>query len=45
MLKLSITVKDQFVGDVMGDMNKRRRGRVLGMTQGDEGQVVEGRST
>ena len=40
MLKLSITVKDQFVGDVMGDMNKRR-GRVLGMTQGDEGQVVE----
>ncbi len=40
ILKLYITVKDQFVGDVMGDMNKRR-GRVLGMTQGDEGQIIE----
>ena len=40
ILKLYITVKDQFVGDVMGDMNKRR-GRVLGMAQGDEGQIIE----
>lgn len=40
ILKMSITVKDQFVGDVMGDMNKRR-GRVMGMSQSDEGQVIE----
>jgi translation elongation factor EF-G len=30
IVKVQVTVKDQFVGDVMGDMNKRR-GRVLGM--------------
>ncbi len=40
ILKMNIVVKDQFVGDIMGDMNKRR-GRVLGMKQSDEGQVVE----
>lgn len=36
---VSITVKDQFVGDVMGDVNKRR-GRVLGMDQGHGEQII-----
>ncbi|MGI6359533.1 MAG: elongation factor G [Acholeplasmatales bacterium] len=41
ILKMEITVKDQYVGDVMGDMNKRR-GRVLGMHQtGDGNQIIE----
>ncbi|TVP86497.1 MAG: elongation factor G [Acholeplasmataceae bacterium] len=39
IVKVEVTVKDQFVGDVMGDMNKRR-GRVLGMNQTDGFQVV-----
>ena len=39
IVKVQVTVKDQFVGDVMGDMNKRR-GRVLGMDQTDGFQVV-----
>ena len=36
IVKMEITIKDNFVGDVMGDMNKRR-GRVLGTEQADEG--------
>ena len=40
IVKVKVTVKDTFVGDVMGDMNKRR-GRVLGMGQADGFQVVE----
>src|SRR5690554_3004598 len=41
ILKMEIFVKDQYVGDVMGDMNKRR-GRVLGMVQSEDGmQTVE----
>ena len=39
IVKVEVTVKDQFVGDVMGDMNKRR-GRVLGMNQTEGFQVV-----
>jgi elongation factor G len=39
IVKVEVTVKDQFVGDVMGDMNKRR-GRVLGMNQSEGFQVV-----
>ncbi|MBU1141288.1 MAG: elongation factor G [Firmicutes bacterium] len=39
IVKVEVTIKDQFVGDVMGDMNKRR-GRVLGMTQTEGFQVV-----
>ncbi|MDI6452881.1 elongation factor G [Peloplasma aerotolerans] len=39
IVKVEVTVKDQFVGDVMGDMNKRR-GRVLGMNQTEGYQVV-----
>ena len=40
IVRLEVTVKDQFVGDVMGDMNKRR-GRVIGMHQADGFQVIE----
>ncbi len=39
IVKVEVVVKDQFVGDVMGDMNKRR-GRVLGMDQTDGFQKV-----
>ncbi len=34
ILKLTIKVKENYVGDVMGDMNKRR-GRIAGMDQED----------
>ena len=38
---LKVTMPDQYMGDVIGDLNKRR-GRVLGMTPtGDGEQVVE----
>ncbi len=40
IVKIEVTVQDQFVGDVMGDMNKRR-GRVIGMHQADGYQVIE----
>ncbi|WP_026400307.1 elongation factor G [Acholeplasma equifetale] len=39
ILSLKIKVKDAFVGDVMGDMNKRR-GRILGMEQIDGLTVI-----
>jgi elongation factor G len=39
IVKVEVTVKDQYVGDVMGDMSKRR-GHVLGMNQADGFQVV-----
>jgi elongation factor G len=39
IMSVIITVKDQFVGDVMGDVNKRR-GRVLGMDQGHGEQII-----
>jgi elongation factor G len=38
---LKVTMPDHYMGDVIGDLNKRR-GRVLGMTPGDDGeQMVE----
>ena len=38
---MKVTVPDEYTGDVMGDLNKRR-GRVLGMTPvGAGNQVVE----
>lgn len=38
---LAVTIPDAIMGDIMGDLNKRR-GRVLGMTPDSEGnQVVE----
>ncbi len=39
ILKMKIHVKEQYVGDVMGDMNKRR-GRVLGMNPQDDGSQI-----
>lgn len=39
ILKLSIRVKEAYVGDVMGDMNKRR-GRILGMDQQDNATII-----
>ena len=39
ILHLTITVKEAYVGDVMGDMNKRR-GRILGMDQADGYTVI-----
>ena len=30
IMKLSITIPDEYMGDVMGDINKRR-GKILGM--------------
>ena len=40
IMKLQITIPDQYLGDVMGDMNKRR-GRILGTDQDDGRAVVE----
>lgn len=38
---VKITVPDDYMGDVIGDINKRR-GRILGMTPIAEGQCIEG---
>ena len=39
--ELKVTVPDQYMGDILGDLNKRR-GRVMGMTPtGDGEQVIE----
>ena len=41
IMSLKVTVPDQYTGDVMGDLNKRR-GRVLGMNPTSNGkQVIE----
>jgi elongation factor G len=37
---LKITVPDHFMGDVMGDINSQKRGRVLGMEQVGNGYTV-----
>ncbi|MFA5749207.1 MAG: elongation factor G [Bacilli bacterium] len=37
--KVKVVVKDEFVGDIMGDMSKRR-GRVLGLEQNDGSQII-----
>ena len=40
-MKLKVTVPEEYTGDIMGDLNKRR-GRVLGMNPAGNGkQVVE----
>ncbi|MDO4613990.1 MAG: elongation factor G [Lachnospiraceae bacterium] len=39
IVNLQVTVKDQYTGDVMGDLNKRR-GRVLGMNPDKHGNTV-----
>ncbi len=37
---LKVFIPDQYMGDIIGDLNKRR-GRVMGMNPGEDGQVVE----
>lgn len=39
IMHLEVTVPDKYMGDIMGDLN-RRRGKVLGMEQIDDNQVV-----
>ncbi|MBQ8160950.1 MAG: elongation factor G [Clostridia bacterium] len=39
IMHVEVTVPDEYMGDVMGDMNKRR-GRILGMEQVDGQQLV-----
>ena len=39
MVSLKVTVPNDYTGDVMGDLNKRR-GRVLGMNPGAAGKTV-----
>ena len=39
--ELKVTIPDSYMGDILGDLNKRR-GRVMGMNPtGDGDQVVE----
>ena len=40
IMHVDITVPDEYMGDIMGDMNKRR-GRIIGMNQTDGQQRVE----
>jgi elongation factor G len=37
---LKVSIPDSYMGDIIGDLNKRR-GRVMGMNPGEDGQVVE----
>ena len=39
IMKLTITVPEEYMGDVMGDINKRR-GKILGMEPDDKGKQV-----
>ncbi|WDV45452.1 elongation factor G [Clostridiaceae bacterium M8S5] len=39
IMKVSITIPDDYMGDIMGDMNKRR-GRILGMEQLSNGRQL-----
>lgn len=39
VLSMKIVIPEEYLGDVMGDMN-RRRGRILGMEQDEEGNQV-----
>lgn len=39
IMKLTITIPDEYMGDVMGDINKRR-GKILGMEPTDNGKQV-----
>jgi elongation factor G len=38
--KVSVMIPDEYMGDIIGDLN-RRRGRILGMSPGDGEQIVE----
>lgn len=39
LVKLTISVPDDYIGDIIGDLNSRR-GRVMGMEPGENGQKV-----
>ena len=39
IMKLKITIPEEYMGDVMGDINKRR-GKILGMEPVDNGKQV-----
>ena len=39
IMKVEVTIPDDYLGDVMGDMNKRR-GRILGMDQQNDGTQI-----
>jgi elongation factor G len=39
IMKISVTVPDDYTGDIMGDMNKRR-GRILGMDKNGAKQTI-----
>ena len=39
MMKVEVTVPDEYLGDVMGDMNKRR-GRILGTDMANGKQII-----
>jgi len=39
IMRLEITVPEEYMGDIMGDMNKRR-GRILGMEQQEDGNQL-----
>ena len=40
IMHVEVTVPDEYMGDVMGDMSKRR-GRIMGTNQMEEGQLLE----
>ena len=40
IMHVEVTVPDEYMGDVMGDMSKRR-GRIMGTNQVEEGQLLE----
>ena len=39
VMTLQVTIPDAYMGDIMGDMNKRR-GRILGMEQDEDGNQI-----
>ena len=41
LMKIEVVVPEQYMGDVIGDLNARR-GRILGMTQRGNAQVIDG---
>ncbi|CAN2049122.1 Elongation factor G [Candidatus Magnetomoraceae bacterium gMMP-1] len=40
IMKISIITPDEYMGDIMGDLNGNRRGRVLGMDTKGKNQVI-----
>ena len=42
-MKIEVVVPEQYMGDVIGDLNSRR-GRILGMSQRGNAQVIDAKS-